>query len=334
MSHSPRPMAAVAIGRNEGERLVRCLKSTLAVFDLVVYVDSGSTDGSANRARELGALVVDLDTTIPFTAARARNAGFELAMTTRDDLDYVQFIDGDCELAEGWAERAAAYLDAHPKAGVVAGRRRERFPDASPYNRLADLEWNTEIGPAIEVGGDALVRIEAFVSAGKYDPTLIAGEDPEMCLRVRRAGYEVWRIDAEMTLHDANIHRFSQWWRRVSRAGHAYAESAHMHGAAPERYRTRELRSIVFWGGAVPVIGLGLAPLTLGGSLAIGAAGYGVLVKRIYAYRRGRDDTPVQAALYATSTAVGKVAEMQGVAQYAWNTFVRGQRTKLIEYKG
>ena len=325
-------VGVVAIGRNEGQRLIRCLDS-LATQDVrVVYVDSGSTDGSIAAARERGARVVELDTSIPFTAARARNAGFR-ELQREGMPEHVQFVDGDCELVASWLPHALEYLDAHPDVGMVAGRRRERFPDASPYNLLADMEWDTAIGDATEVGGDVLIRAAVFEDAGGYDPTLIAGEDPELCLRVRRVGFRVVRLDAEMTVHDADIHRFEQWWRRVVRAGHAYAESAHRHGRDDERYRVRELRSIVFWGGAVPAVALGLAPITLGTSLLGGAAGYGLLWSRVYRHRRRRADDRKRAALYATGTAVGKLAEMRGVLQYAYNTFVRRTRSELIEYK-
>ncbi len=328
-------LGIVAIGRNEGERLVRCLRALQGADCRVVYVDSGSTDGSRERAIELGAELVDLDTSIPFTAARARNEGFERLVALEPHLEWVQFIDGDCELADGWLDAARGYLSENPDVGMVAGRRRERHPEASVYNRLADLEWDTPIGEATEVGGDTLLRRTAFEQAGGYDATLIAGEDPELCLRVVRAGYRVVRLDAEMTLHDADMHSFSQWWKRVTRAGHAYAESAHMHGMDSEQYRMRELRSILFWGGAVPLASVGLAPVTLGASVATGAAGYGVLWKRIFDYRRREHSDPLShAALYASATAIGKVAEMRGVAQYAWNRFVRGQRSELIEYKG
>src|SRR6185437_7195484 len=92
---------AVAIGRNEGERLRQCLKS-LSAAAAVVYVDSGSTDGSAEWARSQGADVIDLDIGLPFTAARARNAGFGRLREIDSDLRYVQFLDGDCELIDGW----------------------------------------------------------------------------------------------------------------------------------------------------------------------------------------------------------------------------------------
>ena len=70
-------VGAVIIGRNEGERLVRCLTSLNDQLAQLIYVDSGSTDASVNAAYSMGADVVGLDMSAPFTAARARNEGFE-----------------------------------------------------------------------------------------------------------------------------------------------------------------------------------------------------------------------------------------------------------------
>ena len=218
-------VAAVVIGRNEGERLKRCLASLQGLAQLV-YVDSGSTDGSLQAARDAGAEVVELDMTAPFTAARARNAGAALI-----DAPFIQFVDGDCEVQPGWINAALTWLADRPEAAVACGRRRERAPEASVYNALADDEWNTPIGEATACGGDALIRTEAFLAAGGYRDDLIAGEEPELCLRLRRLGWSVWRLDEEMTLHDAAMTRFSQWWIRTRRAGHAFAEGAWLHGA-------------------------------------------------------------------------------------------------------
>src|SRR5882724_5591818 len=84
----------VAIGRNEGQRLKQCLES-LRSRGVVIYVDSGSNDGSPQLARDFGAIVVDLETRLPFTAARARNAGFKSLVEAAPEVDCVQFIDGD-----------------------------------------------------------------------------------------------------------------------------------------------------------------------------------------------------------------------------------------------
>lgn len=246
-------VGVVAIGRNEGERLRRCLQSVAVLGARRVYVDSGSTDGSVQAATALGARVVSLDMDKPFTAARARNAGLQALLQAWPDLEYVHFIDGDCELVPRWLDSALAFLAQHPDVVVVAGRRRERYPDASIYNRLCDIEWNTPTGEARAVGGDALFRVRPLVQAGGYRDSLIAGEEPELCVRLRRAGGRVWRLDADMTWHDAAILRLSQWWRRTMRSGYAFAEGASLHGAPPERHFVRETRRALFWGALLPL---------------------------------------------------------------------------------
>ena len=204
MAPDPR-IAAVAIGRNEGERLRRCLASMQGRVGRIVYVDSGSTDGSLDAAAAAGAQVVSLDLALPFTAARARNEGF--ALLGHEAPAYVQFVDGDCELQPGWLETASAFLDNHPDVAAVCGRRRERHPGQSLYNRLIDCEWDTPVGETRACGGDVLMRRDAFRAVGGFDPALIAGEEPELCVRLRAAGWRIWRLDAEMTLHDAAITR-------------------------------------------------------------------------------------------------------------------------------
>lgn len=314
--------AAVVIGRNEGERLLRCLASVVPSVDRTVYVDSGSTDGSVAAARAAGAEVVDLDRTLPFTAARARNAGLAQLASGSDVPEFVQFIDGDCELRPDWVATARAFLEAHPTAAVACGRRRERFPDATRWNRLTDLEWAAPAGPARACGGDALMRAAPLIAAGGFRDDLIAGEEPELCYRLRQAGWEVWRLDAEMTLHDAAMTRFSQWWTRSRRAGHTYAEGAALHGAGPERYNVDRERRALLWGAGVPaaaVLGSLVTPWALLVLLAWPAQ-----VARLA--RRSGDWT--QAAFLT----LGKVAEAQGALGYRIARF-RNRKVGLIEYK-
>ena len=246
-------VGAIIIGRNEGARLVACLNSIPKSVHHVVYVDSGSTDNSVAEAEKLGATTVQLDMTQPFTAARARNAGFH-ALIARADVTFVQFVDGDCTLQPGWFEQAQAFLTQTPKAAVVCGRRRERFPDRTVFNRLCDMEWNTPIGQADACGGDAMMRASAFDEVGGYRDNMIAGEEPELCVRLRAQGWQVFRLDAEMTLHDANMTRFGQWWKRARRAGHAFAEGAALHGAAPERHSVRAVQRTLAWGAVLPLV--------------------------------------------------------------------------------
>jgi glycosyltransferase involved in cell wall biosynthesis len=250
---SPIKFGAVAIGRNEGERLTLCLQS-LSDAAAIVYVDSGSTDDSPSWARQHGIEVVELDQSLPFTAARARNAGFRRLMdVVGNTVDYVQFIDGDCELNRRWPSLALDYLADHPDIVAVYGRRRERFPTRSVYNWLCDLEWDGPAGEARSFFGDVMIRAGALVSIGGYRDDLIAGEEPELSVRLRAGGWRIWRLPSEMTLHDAAITRFGQWWRRAVRAGYAFAQGAHIHGARPERHWVWESRRAWLWGVLLPL---------------------------------------------------------------------------------
>ena len=341
------PIGLVAIGRNEGGRLAACLDSVLGDGaagrwdgqpSAVVYVDSGSTDGSVALAEARGASVVRLDTAVPFTAARARNAGRERLAELDPSLELVQFVDGDCTLVPGWLEAAAAALAADPGAAVACGRRRERHPDATPWNRLCDMEWDTPVGEADACGGDAVYRLGAFDAVNGFDPTFICGEEPQLCLRLRQAGHRVLRIDHEMTLHDADMTSWRQWWKRSTRGGWAYAEGADRYGDLPERYNVKQARSNWLWGlGAPLAAGLSLLLAALHsvwwllGAAAV-AGGFCLLAFRVGRHRRARGDRARDARLYGVLTAAGKLPSAVGQLRYLGHKR-RGGPATLIEYK-
>jgi len=322
MTKGSEQVAVVLIGRNEGDRLVRALASIPQQIACVVYVDSGSSDDSRSAARAAGAEVLELDMARPFTAARARNAGFDRLRQLAPSVAFVQFIDGDCELQPGWIDTALGFLKDHPKAAVACGRRRERFPDASLYNRLIDREWDTPIGQAKACGGDALMRCAALDAVGGFNPALIAGEEPELCVRLRRAGWAIWRLDAEMTLHDAALTRFGQWWQRARRGGHAFAEGAALHGAPPERHFVAETRRALIWGAALPLVILLSALLTPWALLLI-------LIWPLQILRLRRRKYPWDAAVFLT---LAKFPEAMGALGYYWRR-ITNRQAALIEYK-
>jgi GT2 family glycosyltransferase len=318
----------VVIGRNEGERLRRCFASLRGAAAVIVYVDSGSTDGSVDMARSQGVHVVPLDLRTPFTAARARNEGFDAMRMLDTRLTRVFFVDGDCEVQPDWLTQAHAFLDANERVAAVCGRRRERFPQASVYNRLCDLEWNTPIGETRSCGGDVLMRVDALTQAGGYRASLIAGEEPELCVRLRQAGWRIWRLDAEMTWHDAALTRMGQWWKRAKRGGHAFAEGAFLHGAPPERHGVAATRRAVLWGALLPLLALLLALLVHPAALLLLLA-YPLQVARL-------------ALRYGVGTLLGwqraffmvlaRFPEAAGVLQFHGNR-LRQRRSALIEYK-
>lgn len=318
----------VAIGRNEGERLKRCLASAANGVDHIVYVDSGSTDGSLEHAQSVGAEVVQLDTAVKFTAARARNAGFRRALELQPKVRFVQFVDGDCEVVPGWLDHAAAFLRDHPEVAAVCGRRRERYPDRSVYNKLCDMEWARPPGPALYCGGDVMVRTDAFRKVGGFRESLIAGEEPELCVRLRRAGWSIHVLDAEMTLHDAAMTSFGQWWKRVTRSGYAYAEGAYLHGAGPERHWVWESCRAWIWGLGPPLTVLAAAALAGPWALLI------LLVYPLQALRQFRKETgTLQERLFSSVfNLLSRFPELAGQLRFLRDRLLRRDGS-LIEYK-
>lgn len=316
-------LGVVVIGRNEGERLRLCLDSVRRLVSTIVYVDSGSTDNSRSLAAEMGASVIELDMSSPFTAARARNQGAFHLLEQRAATEYVLFVDGDCEVVQGWIEAGIRFLSSHPNCAVVCGRRRERFPQQTIYNQLCDQEWDTPIGETRQCGGDAVMRARAFMSVNGYRDGMIAGEEPELCVRLRQKGWSIHRLDHEMTLHDAAITRFGQWWMRSMRAGHAYAEGAWLHGGSPERHCVAETRRAVIWGAGIPVLALTLA-LLWGPAWLMLLGIYPLQLLRLW-WKNG-------SCLTAWFMLIGKFAETLGILKFHW-TRITGGSARIIEYK-
>ena len=324
----------VVIGRNEGERLVRCLDAIteLAPGLPLVYVDSGSTDGSTAAATERGATVVELDTSIPLSAARARNEGFAALRESHPDAGFVQFMDGDCELAPGWIDRAREAFAASDDLGVVCGLLRERHPEASVYNRLCDIEWNAALGEVRSVGGNAAYRVEPFGAVGGFDSDVVAGEEPELCYRLRHKGWRVLRLDAPMATHDAAMTRFGQWWKRSERAGLAAAQGAWLHGRGPERFNVRRVASNVAWGLILPFLAILLAVPTRGLSIVAVAALFALMAARVWIGARRSHGAKPGLALYGLFTAIGKIPQALGAVRFAWRRLI-GAAPRVVEYK-
>ncbi len=323
-----RDVGVVVIGRNEGRRLEACLASVVNSAAVVVYVDSGSTDDSLATARALGVEVVELATASGFTAARARNAGLERTLVLAPELHYLQFVDGDCEVVSGWLATAAEFLAANPNVAALFGRRRETRPRASVYNALCDLEWAVAPGPAKHFGGDVMLRTAPLVAVGGYRADLIAGEEPELSVRLRQRGWLIHSLASEMTRHDANITQFRQWWLRMKRAGYAYAAGAGLHGSPPERHWVAESRRAWLWS---------LGPLVLAAALApfFGVRALGVIVVyplqalRLFAKGTG---SARERALRAVFYTLARFPEFSGQMRYVCERFGNRSAT-LIEYK-
>jgi GT2 family glycosyltransferase len=322
-------VGVVAIGRNEGERLRSCLESIHCLAQATVYVDSGSTDKSVELGRSLTSYVVELDLSIPFTAARARNQGFQKLIELQPDIEYVFFVDGDCEVVAGWLQTAVAFLTEHREMAVVCGMRRERHPEKSIYNMLIDMEWaDYPLGESKMCGGDALIRVSALRQVNGYRPDLICGEEPEMCVRLRKAGWHIWHLNEPMTVHDAAMYRFSQWWKRMLRTGYAFAQARALHGAPPEFHGVLESRRAWTWGFAIPLFSIILS-IAIGPSALFLLLAYPLQIVRI-ALKGTRSAR--QNLFRAVALVLSKFPEFLGQLKYIVDRSRRIQ-SSLIEYK-
>jgi hypothetical protein len=235
-------------------------------------------------------------------------------------------------MADGWLEAGVKAIKEDSELAVVAGRVRELHPERSMLNRLCDLEWQQPSGPTKSVGGIFMVRATAFEQVGGFNDAVIAGEEPELCFRLRQAGWKIRRIDAPMTLHDADMYRFGQWWKRAVRSGHAYAEAAARHGRAPERFGVRSSLSIWIWALVVPVTLSALAWPTSAWSVA-GFAVYPLqMVKIALARRRSHRDRWADCLLWGANCVLAKWPQWWGQVRFLISAW-RGGPRRIIEYK-
>ena len=330
-------MGIVAIGRNEGERLRLCLQSLQALELPTIYVDSDSSDESVSLAAEFGVSVLELDPSQPMSAARARREGFRQLCDEHPQLEFVFFVDGDCQVDADWPTTALEFLSEREDVAAVCGRRREQHPGRSVYIRLCDFEWDTPIGAAQTVGGDAVYRCSAYCEAGEFDASVPAGEEPELCKRLRDRGWKIWRLDADMTVHDAAMTRSRQWWRRQIRTGYAGYD-------VERRFQLgifdRIIKSAYFWGLMLPVDVVVLALITAwfaspawgAGILTVGVGVWLAQMLRI-AWRSNSSGARWWHRLeFGFFTMLGKTPIALGAVRQTLET-ARGKKARIVEYK-
>jgi glycosyltransferase involved in cell wall biosynthesis len=326
-------LSVVVIGRNEGQRLARCFESIARIETAgireVIYVDSGSTDRSAELASRHGALSVIIHPERP-TAAVGRNTGWRRAAS-----DLILFLDGDTVLHPNFPRVACEALSMDDSIGAVWGHRREMHPARSFFNRVLDLDWIYPPGFTEFCGGDVLMRRTALVETGGFDEGLIAGEEPELCRRIRARGFKILHIDEPMTLHDLEITHWSQYWKRAIRTGHAYAEiSARFRNSNDALWSSEQkanVKRFSWWAisFAVAVIAsvrLGLIPFAFWITLLL-------LLSLRSAWRaRWKSDDLFTLLLYGIHSQLQQVPIFIGQLRYALDRN-RGSSSRLIEYK-
>ena len=319
-------LSIVIIGRNEGTRLIRCLES-LPKDVPAVYVDSGSTDDSLSEAKNRGLVTVSLDFSRPFSAARARNAGVAALQNAGIASDYIQFLDGDCTFENGWLKAGLDTLDNDSTIALVTGWRREINPDASIYNAISQVEWHRPAGDILACSGDLMVRRKVFDSVGQFNPDVIAAEDDEFCVRIGKAGWRLVRLPQAMSVHDANMFHFSEWWRRAVRSGHGFAQVGHLH----EDYFRRERLRVAIYGAVLPTLAIFFwftFPWLI--CLILAAYLWSFAKSTLGLLREGLQ--PKSAARQAVFLVISKFPNIIGMARFYIRHLMR-RNINIIEYK-
>lgn len=326
----------VVIGRNEGARLAESLRSAAGAGGPVVYVDSRSSDGSAELSRSLGVRTLAIPPDEALSAARARNIGWRALLDTDPSLEAFQFIDGDCEMVGGWFQAAWDELAARPDAAIVFGRVREKEPDTNIYTRLCEMEFDRPPGDVGACGGIFMVRAAVMKEVGGFNPEVVAAEEPELSRRIAQRGWKIVRLGRDMCIHDSRMTRFGQWWRREMRGGYAGIDAARRFGLP--QYR-RQNRSARVWtlGVVLLAVSLGAAATWAWGWWWGSAAALAVLALvplqalRLAARAAGR--LPLSTSLaYGFMTMVSKWAQLHGQVKRSLE-LARGRSARVVEHR-
>ncbi|MDC7223954.1 MAG: glycosyltransferase family 2 protein [Spirochaetales bacterium] len=324
-------ISVVIIGRNEGEKLVRCIESVRKINypqDLleVLYVDSDSSDQSLERAREAGVdKALSLVSDRPCAAA-GRNRGLR---ESRGEL--VLFLDGDTIIEPDFLEKALPSFEDESIA-IVYGNRCEIHEDQF-YIQLCNRDWDRTYGFTETSGGDILARRSVMEEIGGYYE-IIAGEDPEMSNRVVNRGYRILHIEAKMVDHDLGIRTFPMYWKHAVRSGFAYSIVADLTGKREKALWVRENGKIMIQGFAMvsfTVLCLVLAVfLKSPFPCLLAYLGLNSLqIVRLFIKNRGKFNTlKMNLAYSALHCYVLKVPMFVGQLKYYLN-----KNQKLIEYK-
>jgi glycosyltransferase involved in cell wall biosynthesis len=256
------PLVSIIIPvRNDAQRLQRCLESVIASrypadrMEILV-ADNGSTDGSADVARAMGAMVLS------FPQIRVSEVRNQAATAARGRI--LIFVDADHELDAGWVPHGVESLRSSG-AGAV-GAAYYAPPDGTWVQRMYDsfrlrtpglrhVEW---LG-----SGSLAVWRDVFHQVGGFDSSLETCEDVDFCQRLRRGKHKLYSDDRLRSVHlgdPRNLRAlfFGELWRgrdnlRVSLRG---------------PFTWRSLPSVV-----IPIANLLLAVVTIAGLLRFDADG-------------------------------------------------------------
>ncbi len=224
-------LAVIVVSYNSRDWLGRCLESVYAHAGEasleVLVVDNDSSDGSADF----------VESSFPRARViRSPNRGFGYGNNRGIEqacARYLLLLNPDTEILEGTFDELVRLLDERPVVGLAGVRQvrpdgvlsptmrrfpsvtralgealfSERWPvhpawsgervlDLSRYEREQECDWTS--------GSFMVARREALLSGGLFDERFfLYSEEPDLCLRIKRAGWQVRHLPQMTILHHA-----------------------------------------------------------------------------------------------------------------------------------
>lgn len=198
-------LSIVIIGRNEEQAIAKCVTAAQkAAAEIggaeIIFVDSASTDRTAEIVSSMGVGVLSLDPSRKLCPSAGRFVGSQHATG-----EFVLFIDADTLVYEGFLAQAIDHFRAEPQVAGVNGRiddlnengeRLEGVEDR--YDGIANVKWLR--GPC------CFYRRSALIECGSFDPQLAMEEEAELGLRLVRAGWKLNILPTPMACHTRAYH--------------------------------------------------------------------------------------------------------------------------------
>jgi N-acetylglucosaminyl-diphospho-decaprenol L-rhamnosyltransferase len=224
-------LTVAIVSFNDSRWLSPCLESLPAhlggLVSEVIVVDNGS-DGAAEMVSRAFPHAITMSTS---------NRGFGHANNVaivKSRGRYVLFLNPDTEFVAGSLEQLIGLMEARPDLGVagvkqIAGdgamlptvRYFPSFPRALG-EALGSERWHSRPSWAGErelnlqryehefacdwtSGSFMLIRREALLAAGCFDERFfLYGEEPDLCMRIKKAGWSVWHLPVVTIVHHAD----------------------------------------------------------------------------------------------------------------------------------
>jgi len=318
-------IGAVIIGldpRNSPEAAIRSLPEDCAA----VFAPLTPMNEAVAAARKAGAEIAEIGKG-PQTAGRAKNAGYRHLKKLIPGIRYVQFMDAACALDPDWFASAEKFMERRPEVAVIEGRMRQRNGDEVAFPTVSEQRKNETPGEIVSViAPGAFMRAEAFEAAGGFRGDLLSCENDDLCIRQRRRGAHIWRLETDMMINEP---RKTNWWKRAVLRGFDNAYAMSLHGGPPERHGVGETVRAMMWGFFIPlaivaaaVLGaivanmfapMTPAPFAAAGILALGA---GVYALKILASLLRRGPFRLRSWGEAFGAVFGRFAEALGVIRF------------------